>query len=421
MKWWALFAAASVLLAAGVSAANAFDEADAMEVFEDAPVGISDTEVEEIVADDDDGGDDEAFLGAMDGVHLLEKKDESVRFPEAQYEELKVLCYKGYPADILAFWSSAALRLQIDGDDFEVFVGRNVSSVNRMYEAHRGTWFYSGLPWKTKNVQLNPFAKSCVGVATKERYSVSLSMYRINYWFVLTTCLGVALYVYAPGLCRNVFFHYTTGVAAGILLSLLALTYIVQRRLRSGWVSWIMACYSLALYALTSLWYNIKEYLLQNHLYVLAYFVVTGLASFAVCYRMGPVENPRTLNLIQWSLQLVALVLVYLSSYHQLASLSVAVALVLWRSVPDLHKAKARTWYRKRFFRPQVKLLTEAEFMDQSRIHTEKELEKLRQHCRSPQCNSWTVVSRLQSPTRFAGEKICLNLGNGNGSMFNHS
>jgi hypothetical protein len=31
----------------------------------------------------------------------------------------------------------------------------------------------------------------------------------------------------------------------------------------------------------------------------------------------GPVENPRTLNLIQWTIQLFALTLIFLSSYNQ--------------------------------------------------------------------------------------------------------
>jgi hypothetical protein len=302
-----------------------------------------------------------------------------------------------------SFWSSSTFRLQIDTDDYEVFLGRNVSAVNRLYDAHKSTWFYSGLPWKTKDVKLNPFEKSCVGVVTREKYSVVLHMYHINYWQVMMTAAGILAYLYAPRLCRNVFFHYTTGIAAGVLMSLLVMTYFLQKRFRAGWFGWIMACYSLSLYFLTSLWYNLKVYLLENHLYVLCYFVVTGLASFAFCYRMGPVENPRTLNLIQWTLQLFALVLVYLSSYYQLASFSLALVFVTYKSVPDLHKAKFQTWYYRRFFRPQIRLLNESEYFDQSRIHTEKELEKLRVHCQSPKCDQWKTISSLNSPSRFAG------------------
>ncbi len=48
--------------------------------------------------------------------------------------------------------------------------------------------------------------------------------------------------------------------------------------------------------------------------YVLIYVFVAGVISFAVMYRFGPVENPRTFNLIQWGIQLLALTLIALSS-----------------------------------------------------------------------------------------------------------
>ena len=216
------------------------------------------------------------------------------------------------------------------------------------------------------------------------------------------TFLGLFLFFSAPSLCGNVVFQYGTGIGAGIVFSLLLITYFVQKRMRTSWMGWIMGCYSLSLYFLTTLWYNLKTYLIQNHLYVLGYFAVTGGLSFAFCYRMGPVENPRTLNLIQWTLQLFGLVLIHLSSYHQVASFVLALTVLGWRAIPDLHKAKMRTWYRKRFFRPQIRLLTDAEYMDQTRVETERALAALRKHCQSPKCDSWRTISRLQSPTRFA-------------------
>ena len=148
---------------------------------------------------------------------------------------------------MLSFWSSSTFRLQIDTDDYEVFVGRNVTAVHRLHDNHKATWLPTGLPWKTKDVKLNPFERSCVGILTKEKYSVTLLMYRVNYWLVLVTAVGIAAFIYAPRLCRNVFFHYMTGIGAGIALSLLVATYFLQRRLRTGWFGWIMACYSLYL------------------------------------------------------------------------------------------------------------------------------------------------------------------------------
>ena len=53
-------------------------------------------------------------------------------------------------------------------------------------------------------------------------------------------------------------------------------------------------------------------------------------------------ENPRTLNLIQWTLQGFALILIYLSSYHQVASLSIALGILLWYMIPDALKTKVQ-------------------------------------------------------------------------------
>ena len=249
-------------------------------------------------------------------------------------------------------------------------------------------------------MKINPFEETCIGVLTREEYDIKLQNYRVNYWQVLMTLGGLALFYYAPGLCRNAFFHYTTGVTAGVFLSLVVVSYLIQRKFSLG--HWALATYSLSVYFLTSLWLNLKTYLIENHVYVLGYLVVSGAISFALIYRMGPVENQRTINLIQWTMQLFALVVIYLSSYHQVASLTIALGILLWSSIPDSLKTKAQVQYRKRFFKPKIKLLSEEEYLDQSRIETEKALASLREFCQSPKCNSWKITSRLESPTRFA-------------------
>ena len=51
--------------------------------------------------------------------------------------------------------------------------------------------------------------------------------------------------------------------------------------------------------------------------WVIAYVLGAGVVSFAVIYRLGPPSNPRTLNLIQWAMQLAGLATIVLSSYYQ--------------------------------------------------------------------------------------------------------
>ena len=160
--------------------------------------------------------------------------------------------------------------------------------------------------------------------------------------------------------------------------------------------------YSIATYIITTVWYNIKMYLMEHYTFVLGYLVLMGALSFGVTYRMGPVENPRTLNLIQWTLQTFALALIFSSSYHQAASLSIVLIMLLWESFPAKLKTQIQIQYQLKIKKPKPKLLTEEEFMDQTRIETAKALEELRSFCKSPKCDPWKVTSRLQSPSRFA-------------------
>jgi len=334
------------------------------------------------------------------GIYRLENKNEIKRFDGVDYEELKIFCHHGQFLSLAGFWSATEMRLNIGSEYYNVYIANNVSMVQKMHKDHQATWFYSSLPWKAKTLKFSPFERTCAGVLTREEYSISLQIYRVNYWQVLMTIAGLMLFFYAPSLCRNVFFHYTTGVAAGVFLSLVLFSYLIQRKFNLG--RWALATYSLSVYFLTSLWYNVKTYLIQNHVYVLGYLVASGAISFATCYRMGPVENPRTINLIQWTLQFFALLMVYLSSYHQVASLTIALGILLWSSIPDSLKTKAQAQYNNRVFKPKIRLLSEDEYLDQSRVETEKALINLRDYCQSPKCSPWKLTSRLDSPTRFS-------------------
>lgn len=54
--------------------------------------------------------------------------------------------------------------------------------------------------------------------------------------------------------------------------------------------------------------------MLENWEFVLGYVVIAGLVGFAIIYWWGGVSNPRTFDLIQWSMQLFALVLIFFST-----------------------------------------------------------------------------------------------------------
>ena len=138
-------------------------------------------------------------------------------------------------------------------------------------------------------------------------------------------------------------------------MSIVLLTYLAQRRFNQSLFSWVGVAYSLSVYLITRTWFNIKEYMTEQYFHlVVGYILVAGIISFGVVYRMGPPSNPRTINLIQWAMQFVSLVMVVMSSYHQSASLLLSLTILTWSAIPASLKSGVNTQIRKRFFKPQV-------------------------------------------------------------------
>lgn len=70
--------------------------------------------------------------------------------------------------------------------------------------------------------------------------------------------------------------------------------------------------------------------LVESYLpYLGVYFLIGGAVSFAVCYYKGPVTNPRLLDLIKWLIQLLAVLLIYNSSYIPELSVTIFICTVI--------------------------------------------------------------------------------------------
>ena len=72
---------------------------------------------------------------------------------------------------------------------------------------------------------------------------------------------------------------------------------------------------SIVTYLMRTLWENFYVVLREYQLYVFGYLLISSVVSFCICYRFGPVTNPKTRNLLQWGLQVSFLSLIYLLLY----------------------------------------------------------------------------------------------------------
>lgn len=336
-------------------------------------------------------------------VYEFVDRGDTTRINASKFDDIRYFCHKGRPPTLSQFWASASFKLDLPSADYQVYIGPNLTSVHYLHQQSEAAWFYTQLPWRSKEFKFSPFEDTCVAVKTSHEYSMTLLTKQINYMMLIFSFIGIFAFFTAPNLCRNPFFHFATGISAGVILSVLILTYLVQRKMRVSFFSWIGLLYSLSLYFITTTWYNLKDYLTDQYFHwVVGYILCAGILSFAIVYRMGAPTNPRTVNLIQWSMQAVSLICIVLSSYHQVASLSLALLLLGYSLVPSSIKATANTRFRKTFFRPKVKLLSEEEFIAQGNEETRKALEDLRRFCRSPESKPWQTVTKLRSPCRFA-------------------
>lgn len=187
------------------------------------------------------------------------------------------------------------------------------------------------------------------------------------------------------------------------MASFLIIIFLISRLTpkKIGAYSILIFGWSVVIYVLQLIWENLKSFLeLYSH-FIFAYFVIVALISFGICYYYGPATNKKTLNLIEWSLQLIALSMIFLSSEFREVPTVIIIAIITIYTFPRRLLIRGQTLW-KRYFPPKVKLLTESEYIQQANEETKKALEELRMYCHSPDCNAWKTMSKLKNPLRFA-------------------
>ena len=78
-------------------------------------------------------------------------------------------------------------------------------------------------------------------------------------------------------------------------------------------------------------------------IFITMYILVVGVTSFLFCYWKGPISHPRTFQVIQWSIQLVAMMLVYHATQLREASL---ILMIVIMSI-YLTRTRASSWIGK--------------------------------------------------------------------------
>ncbi|NXL84842.1 NEMP1 protein, partial [Alectura lathami] len=312
-------------------------------------------------------------------------------------------------------WHDVWTRVQIRVNSSRVIRVTQVGSEEELRELEKfRVWNFlsSFLKEKLNNTSIDVDLytnKTCLKVELLETgttYCIALSR-RFDPTLSLFFFLGLLLFFCGDTLSRSQLFYYSAGISIGLLASLLILIYVMSRLMpkKSPVYFLLVGGWSFSVYLLQLVFKNLREICKFYWQYLLGYLLLMGFVSFAVCYRYGPLENERSINLLSWTLQLLGLLLMYLGIQIRPIALALVVVAVcakyLEHPVQWAYAAYKRA--QSAWLGPSPpRLLTEEEYRIQGEVETRKALEELRSYCRSPDFSAWTAVSRIQSPKRFA-------------------
>lgn len=159
--------------------------------------------------------------------------------------------------------------------------------------------------------------------------------------------------------------------------------------------------WTLGIYFIQMLLENMQTILVTYRDYVMWYVIITGFISFIICYRLGTPTNKKSKNLIQWSMQFIALLAIYFSSNYREATVGIDAAMLIVYYVPKNWIGQTTKLWKKKF-PPKRKLLTMEEYQEQGELETTKALDDLKKYCNSPECKQWSTILKLKNPSRYS-------------------
>ncbi|XP_053673619.1 nuclear envelope integral membrane protein-like [Anopheles nili] len=319
---------------------------------------------------------------------------------------LVIYCYPGQPPTLPNVFCTVSIRMQCDHENFNQYPGSVPAEVEKHWRDDQSLFSFNVFASrKRRQVELEPFNQSCLGVVSAGKYDIEVVLNRFDLWRVGMLMFGVMLFFTAQPMSQNPLFYYTGGILIGLTSFALALVYMFSKLMpyRPLMVGVMVGGWTLGFYGMQILYENLRLIFVLYQHYVFWYLAVVGTISFLVCYRLGPPMNHRSKQVIQWTLQLIGLTMVFFCSYQRTFStgLVLVVMAVYWHAAP----LSVIRWIGGRFrsrFPGRRRLLTVDEFDEMGRVETDRALNELREYCRSPECKQWTTMMRLRDPVRFA-------------------
>jgi hypothetical protein len=258
---------------------------------------------------------------------------------------LRIYCYKGRPKFLLHLFHTINLELKIDSNDFTQYEGETPEVAQSAFEAQRSIFSFNLLSQKKRLITMDPFNQSCIGIESTEPYTVKLNLIRIDFWKVIMLTVGLFMFFSAKQLSQNSLFYYLCGIILGISASFLVVVFLISKLIPRKPMMYgaMLGGWTLGIYFGQMIYENIRMILVTYQVYAFWYVIITGFVSFIICYRMGPPQNERSKNLIEWSLQFLALIMIFFASAYKEAMVGTGVFIMLLYYFPKRWVSSTRS------------------------------------------------------------------------------
>ncbi|XP_011726819.1 nuclear envelope integral membrane protein 1 isoform X2 [Macaca nemestrina] len=241
-----------------------------------------------------------------------------------------------YTNVLIPKWHDIWTRIQIRVNSSKLIRVTQVENEDKLKELEQfSIWnfFSSFLKEKLNDTYVNVglySTKTCLKVEIIEKdtkYSV-IVIRRFDPKLFLVFLLGLMLFFCGDLLSRSQIFYYSTGMSVGIVASLLIIIFILSKFMpkKSPIYVILVGGWSFSLYLIQLVFKNLQEIWRCYWQYLLSYVLTVGFMSFAVCYKYGPLENERSINLLTWTLQLMGLCFMY--SGIQIPHIALAIIII---------------------------------------------------------------------------------------------
>ncbi|XP_073432955.1 LOW QUALITY PROTEIN: nuclear envelope integral membrane protein 1 [Dendrobates tinctorius] len=319
-------------------------------------------------------------------------------------------------------WHDVWTKVQIRVNSSRMIRVTQVDSEEQLKELEGFTVFdfFSFFKEKLNDTYINvdlQSNKTCIKVHVNEadtRYTVTISK-DFDPKLVAIFVIGLFLFFYGDSLSRSQVFFYGTGMSVGMMASILILVFMLSRLLprKSPFYMLLVGGWSFSLYIIQLVLKNFQEICREHWQYLLGYLGIVGFFSFAVCYKYGPLENERSVNLLNWTLQIIGLLLMYIGIQVRYVALAMIVVAFCTKHIEYplrwIHSLY-KTIVKSRSKPSPPRMLSEEEYRRQGEEETKKALEDLRVYCSSPDFQTWRMISRIQSPKRSEHSRTMISL-----------